>query len=259
MALGDGTAWDETTPSNATNLRDGDDHQRDLRIGTRIRLAKEHVTPAAASVGGEHTFITLQTQGAKPALAGAQTGGLYLKDVGAGVIELFYEDEAGNEIQVTSGSGTINNSGNAVQILNTQISAVNTGTTIFPFDDTIPQITEGDEYMTLAITPTSATNLLKIDIVFYGALSTNDILGLALFQDATAGALAAITNATGIVNTTFSTNFTHFMVSGTAVATTFRLRAGGSTAGTTTFNGASSARKLGGVAASSITITEYKV
>ena len=53
-----------------------------------------------------------------------------------------------------------------VQVVNTQTGAVDTGTTAMPCDDTIPQNTEGDEFMTLAITPTSATNKLKIDVVF---------------------------------------------------------------------------------------------
>jgi hypothetical protein len=106
MALGDGTAWDETTPSNATNISDGDDHIRDLRIGTRIRMEKEHVAPAATSAGGEHKFITLQAQGTKPTLSGSQIAAVYSKDV-AGVKELFFEDSAGTETQITT-AGALN-------------------------------------------------------------------------------------------------------------------------------------------------------
>lgn len=103
-ALGDGDAWDETTPSNSTLLSDGDDHIRDVRKGIRIRMEYEHATLAGSSVGGKHKFMTMQTQAVKPTVSGAQTAALYVKDVGAGVIELFYEDEAANEIQVTSGA-----------------------------------------------------------------------------------------------------------------------------------------------------------
>ncbi len=52
-------------------------------------------------------------------------------------------------------------SGSVVQAVNTQTGAVGTTTTIMPFDDTIPQITEGSEFMTRAITPTSASNILR--------------------------------------------------------------------------------------------------
>lgn len=148
-----------------------------------------------------------------------------------------------------------------MQIVNSQSGAVATGTTILPWDDTIPQISEGDSYLSLAVTPKSATNILKIDVVFFGA-STADgsTLSVALFQDATANALAAVGQC---VNESSNSNqnlikFTHYMTAGTTSATTFTVRAGASGAATTTFNGRSAGRKFGGVAASSITITEYK-
>lgn len=54
MALGDGTAWDETSPSNSSLISNGDDEIRDVRVGVRKRIEKEHITPAGSSVGGEH-------------------------------------------------------------------------------------------------------------------------------------------------------------------------------------------------------------
>lgn len=113
MALGDGDAWDETNPANATNLSDGDDHIRDVRKGVRIRLEYEHSTLAGSSAGGKHKFITLQTQGSKPTVDATQVAALYTKLV-TGVNELFFEDEAGNEIQITSGAG-LTSSGGGVQ------------------------------------------------------------------------------------------------------------------------------------------------
>ena len=49
------------------------------------------------------------------------------------------------------------------------------------------------------------------------------------------------------------------MTAGTGSSTTFKVRAGGQNAGTTTFNGNVSARKYGGVLLSSLTITEIQV
>lgn len=146
--------------------------------------------------------------------------------------------------------------GNVVQVVNTQTGAVATGTTLIPADDTIPQNTEGNEYMTLAITPRSATSKLKIEVVFFGSASVDTTLTAALFQDATANALAAASlhNATPLSMRTI--HFTHYMTAGTTSATTFKVRAGGHAANTTTFNGFSGGRAFGGVAASSITITE---
>jgi len=103
MALGDGTAWDESAPTNANKINLGDDEILDLRKGIRIRLEYEHATLGAASAGGKHKFVTLQEQATKPTVDSTQKGAVYIKAV-SGADELFYEDEAGNEIQITSGN-----------------------------------------------------------------------------------------------------------------------------------------------------------
>jgi hypothetical protein len=147
-----------------------------------------------------------------------------------------------------------------IQVVNTTTGAVATGTTVMPNDDTIPQNTEGVEFMTLAITPTSATNKLKIDVVFCWSTTTDATCGVALFQDSTANALAAVQDfphtAYAVVKPTV---FTYYMTAGTTSSTTFKIRAGQDIAHTLTFNGVGGARRLGGVMASSITITEIKV
>lgn len=146
------------------------------------------------------------------------------------------------------------------QQVNVQDGAVATGTTLIPgTDDSIPQNTEGDEYMTLVITPTSATDKLKIDITFiFGQTAAVNLFTVALFQDSTADALAAAMSMES--NTEVATmTFTHYMTSGTTSATTFKVRAGGTNANTTTFNGVASGRLMGGVMASSITITQIGV
>ena len=150
--------------------------------------------------------------------------------------------------------------GAAVQQVSTMFSSVATGTTVTVRDDTIPQNTEGIEFMTQAITPLSATNILVIRATVYLASSIGDNnMMAALFQDTTASALAAAgqrSSATANVELQVSLEYT--MVAGTASETTFRIRAGGNGAGTTTFNGASGARQYGAIPKSSITITEHK-
>lgn len=146
-----------------------------------------------------------------------------------------------------------------VQRVSTQTGAVATGTTIIPDDDTIPQNNEGNEFMTLAITPKNSSNILVFDIVLKIGSNTagNNNMTAALFQDSTANALAAINWRNTVSNGGNSSFFRHTMTAGTTSATTFKIRAGGAAAGTTTFNGEGSSRQLGGVMASSITITEY--
>lgn len=149
--------------------------------------------------------------------------------------------------------------GSVVKTLNTQTGAVATGTTTIPDDDTIPQNTEGDQYMSLAITPSNASNLLKIDIVANVSASAGTYMLGALFQDSTANALACGFGETiSGVGWWVPIRFTHYMTAGTTSSTTFKFRAGTDTAATTTFNGRAAGRKYGGVLASSITITEIK-
>jgi len=143
------------------------------------------------------------------------------------------------------------------QIVTTNTTAVSTGTTVLPFDDTIPQNTEGDQYLSVSITPKIATSTLEIDVEIIVSHTVASYLSAALFQDTTAGALAASTQyqASALGPVTICMKYT--MTSGTTSATTFKVRAGSSTAGTTTFNGQSGTRIFGGVAASRITIKEY--
>lgn len=150
-------------------------------------------------------------------------------------------------------------SGSVIQVVNTQSGAVSTGTTTTPVDDTIPQNTEGTEFLTRSITPSNSSNKLKIDVVFCAGFPNNLPMVVALHQDTTADAIAAVVNwnsynaeQNGVVK------FSHYMTAGTTSATTFKVRAGMGSAGTVTFNGAGSSRLLGGVMASSITITEIK-
>lgn len=161
--------------------------------------------------------------------------------------------------RITSASNVASGSA-IVQMVNTITGAAATGTTSIPHDDTIPQISEGDEYMTLAVTPTKSTNKLKIEVVVYlSATNANEWLTAALFQDSTSDALAAGTIFDATATAMQGIVFTHYMTAGTTSATTFRVRAGRDGAGTTTFNGQSGGRMLGGVLASSITITEITV
>lgn len=155
-------------------------------------------------------------------------------------------------------AGNVKLAGDVVQVVSTQTGAVATGTTTIPFDDSIPQITEGTEFMTRTITPSSATSVLLIEVVAnFNASAVNYITG-ALFQDAVANALAAATVYQEGAGRAQNLQFSHSMVAGTTSPITFRFRAGPGGAATLTFNGESGARRLGGVMASSIRVTEIK-
>lgn len=146
-------------------------------------------------------------------------------------------------------------SGALVQRVSTETGASSLGTTSTPIDDTIPQNTEGTEFMTLAITPTDAANELHIQVTIMGAPAAGAWVIAALFQDTTADALAAASHyqATGDGGVTIT--FSHKMAAGTTSVTTFKVRVGCPSINFR-LNGNASSRLLGGVMASSITIDE---
>lgn len=159
-------------------------------------------------------------------------------------------------------NGTALPVGTCVQIAQNVTTAVATGTTAIPRDDTIPQITEGTEFMTQAITPRSATNLLVIESLAYVAQSAVATLASALFQDATANALAVGVAAwpdAASLGTPLMVATRHTMVAGTTSSTTFRIRIGTNGGGTVTFNGSAGTREYGAITKSSLVIREYTV
>ena len=182
------------------------------------------------------------------AIASPQEGMIsYLKDTD---VTQYYSGSA----WATIGGST----SKVINVVNTQTGTVATGTTTIPQDNTIPQNTEGDQYMSLSYTPTSASNKLQIDVVAFGSSSANCSMVMALFQDSTANALAAIVqyNVGGPTNN-YSQTLKHTMTSGTTSAITFKVRIGLDNAGTFTFNGRGGSQLFGGVGSSSITVTEY--
>jgi len=163
------------------------------------------------------------------------------------------EDEAGNFEHAR-----------LVQVVNTTTGAVATGTTVLPGegDNTIPQNDEGDQYMSLAITPTNTNNSLKIEVVAnFSHATALSAFTAALFKDSDAGAIAAAQDWESAAGTILKNIvFTHFMTGSLGTSEiTFKVRCGVEDSGTTTFNGQGGTRQLGGVVASSITISEIRV
>lgn len=147
--------------------------------------------------------------------------------------------------------------GQVLQRQRTATGAYATGTTTIPHDDTIPQNTEGDQYLSQAITPTSAANLLQIDAFLVYSNSGSGFSAMTLFQDAVASALATAP-CTPATTTVVSLPLKYTALAALTTATTFKVRAGSSAAGTTYINGdnATAGRTYGGTDASFIEVSE---
>ena len=148
-------------------------------------------------------------------------------------------------------------SGRTAQVQVYRTGAIASGSNAIPFDNTIPQITEGDQYMSLTFTPTNASSTLEISVTaVLSCTNSGQVVMAALFQVGVSDALAVASNTQ--VGTGISTiSFKHHMTAGTTSPITFTVRGGGQT-GTCYLNGNNTSGALmGGKYASSITVVEY--
>ena len=144
--------------------------------------------------------------------------------------------------------------GDRISIYRKSYSSFASGTTRIPMDDTIPQNTEGDQYMSLNYTPTSRANMLKVNAVARGVNSASDWLITTLFRDSVANAIAS--SFCLVVNNSFVADVSYFDISKTTSSTTFNVRMGSNSVGTCYFNGFNGSRMLGGSLDSYIEIEE---
>lgn len=149
-------------------------------------------------------------------------------------------------------------SGSVVKTQTTVSTTMLTGTTLIPWDNTIPQSTEGTNFFSIVFTPMATGNKIRVEAQLFGAYSVAAHVTAALFQDATANALAAISAQTTTTNQDVNLALTYEFTAASTSATTLKINAGGSTAGTFTLNGNAGAALFGGVAVSSVKITEIK-
>ena len=153
-------------------------------------------------------------------------------------------------------TGDVSGAGKIIQVVNDQTGSSITNTTNMSVDDTIPQSNEGGEVLSVAITPSSSSNKLLIQVHVNLNRSSQQGIHAALFQDSTANALAAQTSYVDGGHWANSMSFNHFMTSGTTSETTFKVRVGANSGSTTRINGTSGTRRDGGVGSTSITVTE---
>lgn len=177
---------------------------------------------------------------------------------------------AGDMQEITLGTNlsfsgtTLNAAGGTQKYVNRNFATYTANTNIatdIPLDDTIPQITEGTEIVTATITPTSASNRVRVRFSGFasnnGACCGTGTVTVALFQDATANALTAVTHRAGVgASSPAQVTLEHEYVPGTTSTITLRIRTGRSGGGNLRYNGTNTARYFGGVAAATLVLEE---
>lgn len=148
--------------------------------------------------------------------------------------------------------------GDRVQKVRSVDGSAASGSTTMPYDDTIPQSGEGVQFMTRAITPTSAANLLSVRHAGNFNLSNTAGGGIAaMFRDSIADAIAVCwAGRRNVADGMYNAVMGWFGIAGSTAATTFKIRAGSSVAGTVYFNSDSAGRTFGGAMNSVLEVEE---
>ena len=115
------------------------------------------------------------------------------------------------------------------QVVTTTTASTSTNSTTIPADDSIPQNDEGDEILTLAITPANASSKLMIFVTigtWYNSASAQTKVA-ALFKDSDANAIFSIADST---NDDYAKvcDFHWTQTAGSTSSQTFKLRVGSS-------------------------------
>ena len=129
-------------------------------------------------------------------------------------------------------------------------------TTVIPQDDTIPQVGEGTEIISVSITPKSTANKLRIR--FQGVAAGSIVVGIivAIFVNGAANAVAANIAVNPVASGGAVITVECEIAPGSTSAQTISVRAGPGNAATIRFNGTQTARLLGGAAVASLVVEE---
>lgn len=128
------------------------------------------------------------------------------------------------------------------------------GIGVIPFDNTIPQNTEGAEVLTAVITPTSLSNTLLIEFSGFLAHGVGAVAISALFRD-TIGSAIAVTGMSSQAGVS-QLVLRHFLTVPSLSSQTYKIRVGTSS-GTAELNSVGGGvQAFGGVASTILTVTE---
>jgi hypothetical protein len=143
-------------------------------------------------------------------------------------------------------------SGFCVQMAYDVSSSDDTSVIAIPNDDTIPRSSEGEETLSVAYTPLSATNILVIKFKLMAGCTGKEITA-ALFKDSGVNAIAVGNNYCADANNPVPVTGEHIMVASSTTPATFKVRFGSSDGTSTVLN-----TKGGNTTTGSLMIMEFK-
>jgi len=173
--------------------------------------------------------------------------------VANGIYELVYSATLDDWVLVGGGGG--GGGGGALQRVTDYYTTKSSHTTTIPIDTSIPQITEGEQIMSAAITPKSASSTLAIRISVPVTGSAIAHMVVALFVDSTANAIASGWHTKTSSSDAFLMFLETEISNASLTARTYKVRIG-SHSGTAYVNGGAPGY-YGGTAGAMMIIEEY--
>lgn len=232
------------TQTSATTFTLVGDQTTEFHVGRRLKSTNSggtiYSTISASSYSDPNTTVTVVND------SGSLDSGL--SDVSYGLLSADNPSVHEDAIAATLARVKVR------QVVRDSDAAATVITGTIPTDDTIPQNTEGDEILSVSITPQDTANRLRIRAIVQMATG-GTAANIALFQDSTADALAAATNQNIGTNLCGPVVLDHEMAAGTTSSTTFAIRAGANS-GNSILNGASGSRVFGGVMKCTLEVME---
>lgn len=220
------------------------------------------LTSTTANIATANISTALNVTGGSAAISGTSSEAAYVTfaedtDNGTNKVKVQAPSLLASDVTVTlpSSAGTLALTSQAIipAVSYAETTAVATITATIPYDDTIPQISEGTQILSLAHTAVSGTNKLDIALTIQGVNSAGANVVIAVFKDSDVNAVAA--GFWSPANEAYGQSFNFRLTAGDTSAHTYTVRLGTSS-GTYTLNGTGGARRLGGVCVTSMTIRE---
>lgn len=158
---------------------------------TTTKIADNNVTLAKLKATTLAAFQIIRVNAGVTAFEAVTKLILSLTEPGVGqALQLVRVNAAGTAFEYVSPANTGSNLLQVVSKINT--ASDSTGA-IIPFDNTIPQVGEGKQYITQVFTPLSATSLLRVRFTGFVSSSVESVrVAVALFKSGSADALQTV-------------------------------------------------------------------
>lgn len=166
-----------------------------------------------------------------------------------------------NTITYPADTGTVmlTKDARVLQIVDVTDTTGSSGTTIgWGLDNTIPQTTESDQYLSVAITPQSSTSTLLVSWNCWLTASATDWIMGGIWEDSDTGASAAFPGYVIVADLPVHHVGQYEVATGATDEITFKFRAAKLGAGTLYFNKVAGSSLFGGVMKSFIRVIEFQ-